>query len=79
MRLRFKALSRHSQSQHDPEEIARYALRIRKWMVRFRGVATKYLPHYLVWFRAADADWQTDRWNWSTVAPDLIRESRRGQ
>jgi len=69
MGLRFAPLSRPGNVGAEPEPIAFYGLRIRKWMRRFRGVATKYLPHYLVWFRAADAGWRTERWNWSAVAP----------
>lgn len=32
----------------------RYWLRLQHWMVRFRGVATRYLPNYLVWHRWLD-------------------------
>ena len=28
--------------------------RLRAWMVRFKGVATKYLTNYFGWFRALD-------------------------
>ncbi|MFT4198741.1 MAG: hypothetical protein QM601_12705 [Pseudoxanthomonas sp.] len=31
-----------------------YHSRLKGWMLRFRGVATSYLPHYLGWFRALD-------------------------
>ena len=31
-----------------------YWLRLQHWMVRFRGVATRYLPHYLLWHRWLD-------------------------
>jgi transposase-like protein len=31
-----------------------YLARYEDWMRRFRGVATKYLPNYLVWHRAVD-------------------------
>jgi len=31
-----------------------YIWRFRHWMARFRGVATKYLPNYLVWHRRVD-------------------------
>ena len=29
--------------------------RLKKWMDRFKGVATKYLDNYLTWFRFVDA------------------------
>jgi hypothetical protein len=32
-----------------------YARRRRRWTHRFRGVATRYLSHYLVWHRSVDA------------------------
>lgn len=31
-----------------------YRLRLAAWMRRFRGVATRYLPNYLVWHRTLD-------------------------
>ncbi len=31
-----------------------YHQRLKGWLVRFHGVATKYLPHYLGWFRWFD-------------------------
>lgn len=35
-----------------------YVHRLRDWLERFRGVATRYLPNYLVWHRALDARWR---------------------
>lgn len=32
-----------------------YIRRLRDWLECFRGVATKYLPNYLVWHRLVDA------------------------
>lgn len=32
-----------------------YGRRLRQWIGRFRGVATRYLPNYLIWHRLADA------------------------
>jgi transposase-like protein len=37
--------------QGRPEPIRHHALRWKRWMRRFRGVATRYLEHYLLWFR----------------------------
>lgn len=31
-----------------------YVVRLRTWLVRFHGVATRYLDNYLVWFRLID-------------------------
>lgn len=31
-----------------------YVVRLRRWMRQFRGVATRYLDHYLVWHRLAE-------------------------
>lgn len=33
------------------ERLRIYWFRLRRWMKRFRGVATRYLPNYLVWHR----------------------------
>lgn len=35
----------------EPERGRIYMVRVRRWLKRFRGVATRYLDHYLVWFR----------------------------
>jgi len=34
--------------------VTAYISRFRCWLARFRGVATKYLPNYLVWHRRVD-------------------------
>lgn len=34
-----------------------YVHRLRDWLDRFHGVATRYLPNYLAWHRAVDARW----------------------
>jgi hypothetical protein len=34
--------------------VNRYDSTLKSWMVRFRGVATKYLHHYLGWRRLLD-------------------------
>lgn len=31
-----------------------YGRRLKRWLVRFRGVATRYLPNYLIWHRRVD-------------------------
>jgi transposase-like protein len=52
----FAARSRHTHEgaiHHEPEYAAAstYVLRLRSWMRRFHGVATKYLSNYLIWHR----------------------------
>ena len=36
------------------QNVNAYASRLRSWMRRFKGVATKYLASYLGWFRMLD-------------------------
>lgn len=38
------------------QNVNSYASRLKGWMVRFRGVATKYLDSYLGWYRANDRE-----------------------
>ncbi|AQQ53220.1 IS1595 family transposase [Planococcus lenghuensis] len=37
------------------QNVNSYHSRLKKWMERFNGVATKYLDHYLSWFRFLDS------------------------
>ncbi len=63
------AAARHLDVEHRPVNLSRgirvqgawhvqnvnaYGSRLRNWMIRFKGVATKYLANYLGWFRALD-------------------------
>lgn len=47
--------SLHGADRHDPrvhiDRALAYRHRLKAWLARFRGVATRYLPHYLVWHR----------------------------
>lgn len=36
------------------QNVNAYGSRFKSWMIRFKGVATKYLANYLGWFRALD-------------------------
>jgi hypothetical protein len=36
-------------------ECKRYHSRLKRWIDRFNGVATKYLQHYLAWLRYLDS------------------------
>ncbi|WP_166244459.1 IS1 family transposase [Paenibacillus turpanensis] len=37
------------------QNVNSYHSRLKKWMDRFNGIATKYLEHYLAWFRYLDS------------------------
>jgi len=37
------------------QNVNAYHSRLKRWMQRFNGVATKYLDNYLIWFRFLDA------------------------
>lgn len=41
------------------DNVSAYAHRLRRWINRFRGVATRYLDNYLAWHRAVDPDLST--------------------
>ncbi|MEX0892227.1 MAG: hypothetical protein WEB88_08660 [Gemmatimonadota bacterium] len=40
---------------HHLAHVRSYTMRLHAWMPRFRGVATKYLENYLVWYEIVDA------------------------
>lgn len=63
------AAARHLDVEHHPinlsagirvqgawhvQNVNAFGSRLRSWMIRFKGVATKYLANYLGWFRALD-------------------------
>ena len=35
-----------------------YGARLKDWMQRFHGVATRYLSNYLLWHRVVDRRWR---------------------
>jgi hypothetical protein len=37
------------------QNVNNYHSRLKRWIDRFNGVATKYLQHYLAWFRYLDS------------------------
>jgi hypothetical protein len=37
------------------QNVNSYQSRLKRWIDRFNGVATKYLQHYLAWFRYLDS------------------------
>ena len=43
-------------------------MRLRRWIRRFRGVATKYLDRYLLWFRGLECDWSSGAFRREVVA-----------
>lgn len=68
-RLEFVAMdARPSAGATDrAQHVGAYRLRLKRWMGRFRGVATKYLEHYVAWHRRADRAVRED------VAEALVR------
>jgi len=47
------------------QNVNAYHSRLKSWMTHFHGVATKYLAHYLGWFRLMDAEEESlsgDKW-----------------
>lgn len=60
--------------------VVKYRDRLRRWLPRFRGVATRYLPHYLSWFEAWAAVFPDDEAleRWSTGGPDCQRHEWSG-
>lgn len=43
--------NREARRDQEPERGRVYMARVRRWLKRFHGVATRYLDHYLLWFR----------------------------
>jgi transposase-like protein len=43
------------QQHEEARPLIQYVIRYRRWMTRFRGVATRYLPHYLLWHRKSES------------------------
>lgn len=52
---------------------AYYHSRLKEWINRFHGVATKYLEHYLGWFRYLDNDGDKNKNSMFSVQRQLIR------
>lgn len=48
--MRFKTTSRHLKSNYHIQHVNNFHNRLKAWMIRFQGVATKYLDNYLYWF-----------------------------
>jgi len=56
------------------QHVNSYHSRLKKWMLRFHGVATKYLDHYLAWFRALElTKAMQDQERLATVFCDTVR------
>ena len=54
------------------QNVNSYTSGLKTWMIRFRGVATKYLDSYLGWRRMIDRDGDdlpAERWLYAAVAP----------
>lgn len=52
--------------------------RLRRWLRPFRGVATRYLDNYLLWFRGLETAWCPDVWDTAVVAPPGDRPAGSG-
>jgi len=52
------------------QNVNSYHSRLKKWMIRFNGVSTKYLDSYLGWFRALD------EFNMNIVASTMLMRSK---
>jgi transposase-like protein len=69
-------------SLHHTDNVAAYAWRLQDWLLRFRGVATKYLHHYLAWHRLVDTDVSREwlqQCTGSVPAPRLATNNSREQ
>ena len=49
-----RRVRREGNAAYHVQHVNAYHGRLRQWMVRFHGVATKYLVNYLAWFRGLD-------------------------
>ncbi|SMF85558.1 ISXO2-like transposase domain-containing protein [Paenibacillus uliginis N3/975] len=47
--------NQHVKGVYHIQKVNSYHSRLKRWMDRFNGVATKYLEHYLAWFRYLDS------------------------
>lgn len=93
-----KTLDPRSQHNGAPAGSARvgvawaYGRRLKAWLTRFRGVATRYLPNYLIWHRRVDVADQRRlgmailRWasgelgrGWKGVSDPRCADERPGQ
>jgi hypothetical protein len=52
--LRYQRLGWQRRGTPVPPDLGAYIRRLRRWLRRFCGVATRYLPNYLAWHRLVD-------------------------
>jgi hypothetical protein len=52
--LRYQRLGWQRRGAPVPPDLGAYIRRLRRWLRRFCGVATRYLPNYLAWHRLVD-------------------------
>ena len=55
------------------QNVNAYHSRLKEWINRFHGVATKYLDHYLGWFRYLDNDEKFNKNSMFSVQQQLIQ------
>ncbi|MDF9761361.1 IS1 family transposase [Peribacillus simplex] len=51
---RFKTGAERAKGIYHIQNVNNYHQRLKQWIMRFKGVATKYLQHYLGWFNFMD-------------------------
>lgn len=56
------------------EPVHLFAVRTKRWLRRFNGVATRYLSHYLTWFRIIDCRWSSSGWDLELIRPRAAGE-----
>ena len=63
---RLVTVRRHqTDGPHNCASVLALIRRYRKWLMRFKGVATRYVPNYLMWHRVVDR-----RLEWLEVVPE---------
>ncbi|QOY96043.1 hypothetical protein IM543_09535 [Massilia sp. UMI-21] len=67
---------RHAGALH-VQDVKALHQRLRDWLARFRGVASRYLPHYLGWHRVLDGAPAIAAEQFLRIAIGLINRSRR--
>jgi hypothetical protein len=58
------------------QNVNAYHQRLRQWLSRFRGVASRYLPNYLGWHRTLDSGQVTSAEQLLRIAVKVIHSQR---
>ena len=54
------------------QNVNAYHSRLKKWMRRFHGVASKYLEHYLGWFRFLETNKKPNKNNLFSIQQQIL-------